>query len=325
MPMSSYELLSFSVILSSSFSYVFLQYSHLFRLMCLSSDESLRCSRKPFMTNNEHDYSQLWNINSDDYGDMDLSEYLIDTKDESSLLPEPEIPQTPAIDETQNFDAPAPVKPARRYSCPVCSKLWVTPSKLKRHMSVHRSARHAKEADYENPSLSTALDSETLDPEVQCPICCVIELQSKLPQHMNIHVKTENNPQMKKNHSTGLIEHAVGKSLYQCSICNQKFGGSLKLQKHMKTRHNRLKLKSFQSSSRLKRRLSVQKKAKTSRRRQTLLRHACLHCGKRFVTPSKLLRHQSVHRDILPIMKNESLADNSPILEISAVTSILGD
>lgn len=62
---------------------------------------------------------------NDDY-DIDLSEYLIDTKEEtigSSLLVEDEIP--PAIDDTQNFDAPVPLKKSRRYSCPVCSKLWV--------------------------------------------------------------------------------------------------------------------------------------------------------------------------------------------------------
>lgn len=298
--------------------------------MCINSDESLRCSRKPFMANNEHDYSQLWNINSDDYGDMDLSEYLIDTK-EDPLIPEPEIPQTPAIDETLNFDAPEPVKPPRRYSCPVCAKLWVTPSKLKRHMSVHRKEKQTVNNQEKNLINLEAEPMQGL--EVQCPICfCIIASQTKLSMHMKLHMKTENSLQMQNNLSPVIISSKIDKSRYQCTACLLKFGSSLKLSCHIKNKHkvetssckyklsNKCKDKSSSKSSHL---FGGQMKRKSAKRRKTLLRHSCPHCGKRFVTPSKLRRHQSVHRDILHIMKTESF--DSPVLEISAVTNILGD
>jgi hypothetical protein len=44
----------------------------------------------------------------------------------------------------------------------------------------------------------------------------------------------------------------------------------------------------------------------------------CQQCNKKFETPSKLLRHQSVHRK----QRNH---DSEATLEISTVTSILGD
>jgi hypothetical protein len=141
------------------------------------------------MTNNEHDYS-TWNIHNDDY-DMDLSEYLIDTgsqSDHDALMIHTGIPQTPAVDETTNFHAPSPSKKSKRYSCPVCSKLWPTPSKLKRHLSVHKSEKQVKELPKTEPMKPPAktlplmfYEEPKKEPEVQCPICFKgIESQTQL-------------------------------------------------------------------------------------------------------------------------------------------------
>lgn len=324
-----------------------------FRQMCISTDENVRSNRKPLVTNNEHDYS-TWNIN--DY-DMDLSEYLIDTKEETiqhSLLPEPEIQQTPAIDETQNFDAPV-IKKARRYSCPVCSKLWVTPSKLKRHMSVHRNEKPVKEVqrvDVKKPSFSSLTFFEPLEvkkePEVQCPICFLaIDSQSKLLLHMTVHIKTSSRIEQPETLPIPTAQK-IGKR-YICTDCSSESPSPAKLQSHMRSKHmrkaatkqplekmmlqNRVNKtrnscsfcsKSFPNSSSLKRHITVHLHPKKSARRQRTRKHACQYCEKRFETPSKLMRHQTVHRDLLMAIKRHAI-EGSPVLEISAVTNILGD
>lgn len=318
--------------------------------MCMSSDENVRSNRKPFIRNNEHDYS-TWNIMTDDY-DIDLSEYLIDTKEEtigSSLLTEDEITQTPAIDDTQNFDAPAPLKKSRRYSCPVCKKLWVsfkdylggqsqlkrafqiTPSKLKRHMSVHRNEKYIKELPRTEQKKS--YESPKKEPEVQCPICFLaIDSQAELIQHMTIHIKIDP--------STVPLAQKIGKK-YICTVCDSESNSTAKLQSHMKS-HMRKSLlvpifngsikkpshvcpycsQSCFNSASLQRHINTHIQSKKLKRRSRPRNHACQHCEKRFETPSKLLRHQTVHRDILQGMKDNLI--ESP-LEISTVTSILGD
>lgn len=306
--------------------------------MLISSDENIRSNRKPFIRNNEHDYS-TWNIMNDDY-DIDLSEYLIDTKEEtigSSLLVEDEITQTPAIDETQNFDAPAPLKKSRRYACPVCSKLWVTPSKLKRHMSVHRSEKLVKELPKVD-SKKAPYDSPKKEPEVQCPICFLaIESQSELLQHMTVHIKIDplTIPSIPLSQKTG--------KRFICSVCSSEFNSSMKLQSHMKIHINK-SLLNPKSNSLVKKpsfvcqycsRIYFNAKSlqshvnthitKKVKRRNRTRNHSCQHCDKRFETPSKLLRHQTVHRDILQMMKVTESIESPPILEISTVTSILGD
>lgn len=326
-------------------------------MLCVSTDENIRFNRKPLSTNNEHDYS-VWNINNDDYDDMDLSEYLIDTKEESHPLMDEPIYQTPAVDETQNFDAPTPSKAARRYSCPVCGKLWVTPSKLKRHMSVHRNAKQQKEqqpkVEVKKPSFSSPIfyDPPKKEPEVQCPICFLaIESPSKLPQHMIVHIKTENRVEPKAVRvEPAPIAQKIGKR-YICTVCGSQFLSPAKLTNHMKAQHMRkvsiisngmspkvpekmrpissrhrrnicnICSKTFQSSSKLTRHLKSHQRTKPAVRRQRPRNHACQYCEKHFETPSKLLRHQTVHRDLL---KSEHI-DAPPILEISTVTSILGD
>lgn len=292
--------------------------------MCMSSDENIRSNRKPFVRNNEHDYS-TWNIINDDY-DIDLSEYLIDTKEEtigSPLLVEK------TVDETQNFDAPSPLKKLRRYSCPVCSKLWVTPSKLKRHMSVHRNEKSVK-------SFIMSDESPNREPEVQCPICFLaIQSQAELIQHMTIHIKID-------PATVSPLAQKIGKR-YICTVCGSESNTPSKLQSHMKS-HMRKSLliskvkspvkssthvchycsRTYPNVASLQCHINTHVQKKKTNRRTRPRNHPCQYCDKRFETPSKLLRHQTVHRDILQALKAEQ-TESPPILEISTVTSILGD
>lgn len=313
--------------------------------MCIITDESVRLNRKPTIMNNEHDYSLYIN---DDY-DMDLSEYLIDTKETSQdlLLEESETVEQPLVqqlDDTQNFDAPVERKKDRRYACPVCNRLWVTPSKLERHMSVHRSPKSsAKKA----PSF---VSPEPKDPVVQCPICFKpFESPTTLSDHMKTHQRvTDTTSSIPKAEKIG--------SLYICSVCGSSCSSPAKLQSHMKSQHMRKisylntgseakspeKMKSrknrshyicsicqkfFPHPSKLERHLKTHKKVKKAKIQSKSQRHECSLCSKKFVTPSKLLRHQmsSVHREMQIVKQENDGTETPPVLEISAVTSILGD
>lgn len=318
--------------------------------MILNTDENFRSNRKPLMMNNEHDYS-TWNIN--DY-DMDLSEYLIDEKEEtiqSTLLHEPEISQE--IEQSQSFIPPDPPKKMYKHPCPFCDKRWVTPSKLKRHLSIHRNEIRSKETlkmEFQKSSVDTIkfIEPPNKEPEVQCPICFLaLESQSTLVQHMSIHVKN-----VKPTRDSVPIALKIG-TRYICAVCGSESSSPAKLKSHMKAKHmkktnesgNKIKSNNIEKRqetakqlknrctfcsktclnlSSLKRHISAHVRSNQAMRRQRPRKHVCPHCEKRFESPSKLKRHQSVHRDILQNMKRETV-ERSPVLEISAVTSILGD
>lgn len=297
--------------------------------MCISSDENMRSSRRPVSRNNEHDYS-AWKI--DEY-DMDLSEYLIeeppikDDDDAESLLethsPSEEKNPLELFDETQNFDVTATIKKGRKsYACPVCKKLWITPSKLKRHIASHK----AKE-DTPQPSPE----------QTQCPICnCLLDSPQKLTQHMaRAHVKSEG--RKSENEKVLLIAEKIG-SKYICKVCGVEVNSPSKLSAHMQARHMRKKGSSKKNGkykchvcnkfcvtpSKLERHLRVHTKIKKPanyKRPPGPRRHECLSCDKKFETPSKLFRHTStVHKEVT---KNEKPSEMT--LKISAVESITGD
>ncbi|KAG5672157.1 hypothetical protein PVAND_002310 [Polypedilum vanderplanki] len=316
-----------------------LQAFYNFREMCITTDENIRSSRRPTSRNNEHDYSTL----TDDYvDDMDLSQYLINSTlnhidpdlkyDAEQLTVEPHIEEqpteTPIFDETQNFDA-SPRYVPKRYACPICHKLWVSPSKLKRHMTVHNkkpsmtkikqiqsqiqsaAIKKRTEAIESKTKILTELKSlevkqEPMD-EMSCTnfICllCGIEVptQIRLQNHMRVQHgtiefndidNTTKNSLLKKNELKKHTREPVVE--LNCYECNKSFQNATKLKRHMKSH-------------------DTNKKCKPRPRR-----HECQQCGKMFETPSKLLRHQSVHRK-----RNNN--DNETTLEISTVTSILGD
>lgn len=285
--------------------------------MCIATDENLRNQRRPVSRNNEHDYS-AWKI--DEY-DMDLSEYLIeepplkDDDDAVSLLIENRSTSNSHhtalqfFDETQNFDVSSKKKGRKTYSCPICSKLWITPSKLKRHLSSHKN--NLKE-DTPQPSPE----------QTQCPICnCLLDSPQKLTQHMSeTHVKIDKKELINSNKLT-------------CNVRGTEENSPTKLKTHMLNRHLKKKKKKIAqhkcqycyklcvTPSKLERHLRVHTKAKKppcEKRPPGPRRHECLHCGKKFETPSKLLRHTStVHKDVK--------SSSEIALEISTVTSILGD
>lgn len=302
--------------------------------MCISSDENMRSNRRPVSRNNEHDYS-AWKI--DEY-DMDLSEYLIEgstLKDEDTspgnfvetqIIERVEPAQTfeASFDETQNFDISSKKKSRKSYACPVCGKLWVTPSKLKRHLGSHKN--NLKEKSPQPPSQ-----------QIQCPICnSLLDSPQKLTQHMaETHVKHENRPQYDNEIP---LAQKIG-TRYICTVCNFEFSSPSKLQSHMKIQHMKSENlsttkarhvcqfchKILVTPSKLERHLRTHNKRVEGnnklRRPARPRRHECIHCGKKFETPSKLLRHQtSVHRD-----SNKNANSSETALEISTVTSILGD
>lgn len=320
--------------------------------MCISTDETVRCNRRPLMANNEHDYS-TWNIN--DYSDMDLSEYLtIDPKDSASPEPLPMEPETPrALADVHKEEFETQVYSTnRRYSCPQCPKLWETPSKLRRHLKAHKNEKELKfvrkievkrvyfpkfaatENVLEN-DFQSSNEVSSSEPEVQCPICfAIIGSQSKLSEHMNaVHTKV---PIVDKSES---VSAKHGKRHYVCSLCNEESSSPGKLQAHMKS-HQIKEEKSATSKAKkhytcnfcqktftktifLSKHVCVETFERKPKRRPTPRRHHCQHCEKKFETPSKLSRHQSVHREALKLQKLD--ASETPILEISAVTNILGD
>lgn len=329
--------------------------SYKFQQMCVNNDDCLRMSRKPLL-NNEHDYSLYM---TDDY-DMDLSEYLMvgaeheatvedlpkvehgiksiiqivkndgdRDHDESSSEPTaPEDQPVPTIDETQNYDFTSLPKKSHRYTCPVCLKLWPTPSKLKRHLKIHTTSKDFRLKKDPEPS-------NDLKPIVQCPICFVaLSSQNKLTDHMKRH-KTEKNSANEENETINVS--------FVCSVCEDEFNTPKKLRNHVNTQHIRKfsivaseneesicpeKMKSkttqvdrscgvcgksFDCPSKLQRHLPVHQKFRPPPKRKPLpKRHPCQKCDKKFETPSKLQRHEGIHSKFKPI--DDSL--NSKISEI---------
>jgi len=248
-----------------------------FRQMCISSDEFLKSNRRPISRNNEHDYSTL----IDEY-DMDLSEYLIEgstLKDEPTaeeLILETEVienrsPPTPVLDETQlNFNGPSSKKVKRKsYACPICNKLWITPSKLKRHMSSHKNIEKSAAA--------------TSSQQYHCTIChCVQDSSLKLAQHMTTH-------------TSPMESSSVQSDKLTCRVCGFEFSSMSKLQNHMKIQH--LRNISIISSDSISNEVPEKMKTSLEARRSDMgdVDLTCFECGKRYATSSKLRRHSKIH------------------------------
>lgn len=325
--------------------------------MCISNDDCHRMSRKPLL-NNEHDYSLYMNddydmdlseylMNDDEHespsveelpknDNLDKSNTQID-KDHDDDIDEKKgeekettdtndttmLENDSAIatnDDVKVFDLLTHQKKSHRYTCPVCFKLWPTPSKLKRHLKVHTE----KKFKY---VISIGSSPDSSEPKVQCPICFIgLHSQEKLSDHMTTH-KSD-----KKIETILEIETSSAKGPFNCSVCESEFRTSKKLLNHVNTQHirkvsiiakpNRISItpdkmipkncqvdricqkcgKTFDCPSKLLRHLPVHQKIRPPpKRRPSPRRHPCPKCDKKFETPSKLSRHQVVHLKFMPI------------------------
>lgn len=248
-----------------------LQQFYNFREMCITTDENIRSSRRPTSRNNEHDYSTL----NDDYvDDMDLSQYLINSTlnhiegsdpdlkyDAEQLTVEPHIdeqpPEPPVFDETQNFDAPQNKYVPKRYACPICHKLWVSPSKLKRHMTVHSNDRKPnsmqlaamkKRGDTKVKTLTelkTFKQSEVKQEPAEDSTCsflclvCGLELptQSRLQNHMNVQHLSGMEDYTSNLTKKPKVEPKRGSIMMHltCYECKKTFENGNKLKRHLRT------------------------------------------------------------------------------------------
>jgi len=177
--------------------------------------------------------------------------------------------------------------------CPMCSKDFISASKLARHMSVHirNPPPGIKGVDNDDD------DDDEEDEEE--------EVQEKP------------------------IAEKLGKQRYRCTVCSSEFKTTAKLKAHMQQQHMRKltsseKKKSqepppskttctvcggnFPSVGKLERHMKLHKKPSAPRPR----RHACQFCEKMFETPSKLLRHMTVHKYNPELAASEKPKESSP-------------
>lgn len=249
-----------------------------FRQMCISSDEFLKSNRRPISRNNEHDYSTL----IDEY-DMDLSEYLIEPSTLKDDTIAEELPQktevveqarepSPVLDETQlNFNGPSAKKVKRKsYACPICNKLWITPSKLKRHLSSHKIDKSAPQ-------------------QHQCTIClAALDSPTKLSQHMSNHIRTNNPGDVN-------AANAQSENKFLCMVCGSEFLSIPKLQNHMKTQHlrNISIISTGNAPNDVPEKMMTNLELRNSE--HVYYSQKCAECGKTFSASSKLRRHLKIH------------------------------
>ncbi|CAO1439561.1 unnamed protein product [Diamesa serratosioi] len=261
-----------------------------FRQLCISSDENIRnihCLNKKAPL--EHTFKRemiddegLLNDGSIDggdlEGDLDLSEYLLNTHKESE--PEEDDDNEELLEETIIETKPDLFKPSQRRSyscsicsfkqdfrssaierpkkfrCPICLKDWVSPSKLKRHMATHlvKDIKIQHSSYKSDPVESTEYSSDT-----------------------SLGV-------FKKEPYSFPIAHKIDKN-YICTICNKTWLTPSKLAAHMQS-HIKQEQKQRHTSS---------GSGSISSQKQPNAKNVCPICEKVCVSPSKLQRHMGSH------------------------------
>ena len=104
-------------------------------------------------------------------------------------------------------------KSSRKHECQICGKRFETPSKLQRHMIVHRDVLHPSVIPKRPPKVYKYI----------CDVCNkLVESPSKLQRHMRVHEKNS------KNYN-GINQHRP----YSCMHCETRFWDNVKLERHL--------------------------------------------------------------------------------------------
>lgn len=101
---------------------------------------------------------------------------------------------------------------SKKYECHICAKKFQTPSKLQRHMTVHRDILDPSEVPERPPK----------DFKYECEVCEKrVETPSKLVRHMRVHDKINSK-------YVGINQHRP----HPCTDCSLRFWDSSKLERH---------------------------------------------------------------------------------------------
>ncbi|CAO1424256.1 unnamed protein product [Diamesa hyperborea] len=312
-----------------------------FRQLCISSDENIRnihCLNKKGTL--EHTFKReiiddegLLNDGSIDggdlEGDLDLSEYLLNTHKESEIEEDEEDELLEEIIETKPEATKTSQRPfkhqqyqssperKKKFRCPICLKDWVSPSKLKRHMATHIvkdtktptqqhqqifKSEQVESAEYSSDTSFSGFKQEVyafpiahkVDKNYICSICNKTWLTpSKLAAHMQTHIKQEKKERHTSSGSGSSINIKQPNAKNVCSICMKVCVSPSKLKRHMGS-HNRNKI-------------PVSSRPQYSRPKN----YPCPVCGKYFESPSKVQRHLNVHA---VSMVTEDIMEEIPVL-----------
>lgn len=157
----------------------------------------------------EEIYEELEVANETDIIETDEQIYRNDLSDNQEIIEDCiQVLEDPPVEQ----DPPVLNKSSKKHECHLCGKRFETPSKLQRHMIVHRDVLH--------PSIVPERPTKAL--KYICEICDkLVETPSKLQRHMRVHEKNQK--------IYGINQHRP----YPCSHCEMRFWDKVKLDRHL--------------------------------------------------------------------------------------------
>lgn len=207
----------------------------------------------------------------------------------------------------------------RKYECFVCDKRFVNPSKLQRHLIVHRDILYPDEP-VKRPVKAFKHECEACGKRVETP--------SKLQRHLRVHDKQSkaylginqhrpiecpdcnlrfwDNVKMQRHqviHSEAFeqskISHPEG-FLFTCVICLEKVPSFEECIDHMKSHGDVNSERACQLCSKVYPKLS--NLIRHSKLHEENATHECIHCGKRLGMGDDLLDHLLRHQGFKPFV-----------------------